>query len=353
MVAFAPRRAGPDPRSDFLNALGQFSLALDGALGDEGQQLSAGLDAMTAALSRWNELIQSRERAMAADIGNADPKLASRMHLALGGLYLDRLRVSDALKELAAARASDPTRPEVPLLQWLVHTQMTGDTSAAAEALRAAHALSPQDAARTYLLGRQLLDGNQQEAGLELLQRVHHDRDAVAAGTSGPFIRLDLVREIPGIDPFLAPPSYADGFASLRKGDLLQAITQLRESARRDPLMMLRSANDGDPLARAAAAFRGGLVDDARKQLEAALAQSPDRAEAHRILGMVDLADGEAARGIGRLREAIRLNPNDERARLASRTRSWTPSDSTRPSRRWSRRSVRSPRPDAHDTCSA
>ena len=47
---------------------------------------------------------------MAADIGSADPKLASRMHLALGGLYLDRLRVSDALREFAAARTSDPTR---------------------------------------------------------------------------------------------------------------------------------------------------------------------------------------------------------------------------------------------------
>ena len=106
-----------DPRSDFLNALGQFSLALDGTYGDEGQRLSTALDSMAAASSQWDALIQSRERAMAADIGSADPKLAARMHVALGGLYLDRLRVSDALEEFAAARTSDPTRSEVPLLQ--------------------------------------------------------------------------------------------------------------------------------------------------------------------------------------------------------------------------------------------
>ena len=145
-----------DPRSDFLNALGQFSLALDGTYGDEGQRLSTALDSMTAALSQWDAMIQSRERAMAADIGSADSKLASRMHLALGGLYLDRFRVSDALKEFAAARASDPTRSEVPLLQALAHAQVTKDAPAAIEALRAAHALNPKDTARTYLLGRQL-----------------------------------------------------------------------------------------------------------------------------------------------------------------------------------------------------
>ena len=85
---------------------------------------------MAAALSQWDASIQSREHAMVADIAGADPKLAARMHLALGGLYLDRLRVNEAIKELAAARAADPARPEVPLLQGLVHAQITGDRSA-------------------------------------------------------------------------------------------------------------------------------------------------------------------------------------------------------------------------------
>jgi len=316
MMAIALAGQAVDARADFLNALGQFSLALDGTRGDEGRVLFSSLDEMAEALSQWDKFIQTRERAMAADLGSADPQLASRMHLALGGLYLDRLRVGEALKELAAARANDPTRPEAPLFQWLLHTQLTGDSSAATEALRAAHALNRQDPVQTYLLARQLLSVNQEEAGLDLLQRVQHSEGQAATGAgASPFIRLDLVREMPGIDPFLPPVLYAEAFATLQRGDLAQAIAQMREAARRDPLMTLKSASD--PVARAAAAFRDGLVDDARKQLESAIAQSPDRAEAYRTLGMVDLADGETARGISRLRTAIRLSPADERARLA------------------------------------
>lgn len=303
-----------DPRSDFLSALGQFSLALDGAYGDEGPRLSIALDAMAAALSRWDALIQDRERAMMADVGRADPKLAARMHLAIGGLYLDRLRFADAVKELEASRAADPARPEVPLLLWLIHAQVTGNAAAATDALKAAHTLSPNDPTRTYLLARHLVENNQGEAGLELLRQIQRPADQTAA--AAPFIRLDLVREIPGIDPFLPPAAYAAGFASLQKGDLTQAIGQLRESLRLDPLMT-PTPSDGDATMRAAAAFRSGRVDDARTLLTAAVAQSPDRAEAHRVLGMVDLADGETARGIGELRTAVRLNPRDERTRIA------------------------------------
>ena len=314
---------GSDPRSDFLNALGQFSLSLDGTYGDEGQRLSNGLDSMAAALSQWDALIQSRERAMAADIGNADPKLASRMHLALGALYLDRLRVSDAVRELAAARASDPTRSEVPLFQWLVHTQMTGDTSAATEALRAAHALSPQDATRTYLLGRQLIDGNRQETAASVAptrpprpRRRGGERNICTLHPA----RYWCARARGSIHSSLRPRTRR-GSPRSRRATSHRPSHQLRESARRDPLTTLRS--EGDPLARAAAAFRGGLVDEARKQLETALTQSPDRAEAHRILGMVDLADGETTRGLGQFREAsgstrltsARAWPSPQRAR--------------------------------------
>ena len=319
LVALAPSSRpaaqGSDPRGDFLNALGQFSLALDGTYGDEGQRLARALDAMAAALTQWDASIQSREHAMAADIAGANPALAARMHLALGGLYMDRLRAEDALKELAAARAADASRPEAPLFQWLVHTQVTGNAAAATEALKAAYALSQRDPVRTYLLARDLIESNQRDAGLALLQQVQHPAGQTAP--TAPFIRLDLVREIPGIDPFLPPISYAEGFASIQNGDLAKAIAQLRESLQRDPLMTIKSSGDSDPVARAASAFRNGQVDDARTQLNAALAQSNDRAEAQRILGMVDLADGDISGAVNRLRTVIRLNPSDERARIA------------------------------------
>jgi tetratricopeptide (TPR) repeat protein len=299
-----------DPRSDFLDALGRFSLALDGTYGDEGRLLSTSVDAMAQALSRWDAFIESRERAMAAEIGTADRQLASRMHLALGGLFLDRGRVSDALKEFAAARSIDSTRPEAPLLEGLAHSQITGDAKAATDALKAAHALAPNDAGRTYLLAQQLLKVNQEEAGLELLQRIQHG----AAPNATLFIRLDLVRETPGLEPFFPPALYTEGFASIRRGELSQATAQLREASRRDPL---NAPGEPESLARATAAFRAGEVDEARSQLESAIEQLPNSAEVHRVLGMVELADGDTASGISRLRAAVRLNPNDERARLS------------------------------------
>ena len=304
-----------DPRAAFLDALGQFSLALDGTFGDEGPRLSASLDAMADALSRWDAFIQSRERAMAAEIGSADATLASRMQLALGGLYLDRLRVDDALEQLSMARTSDSSRSEVPLLHGLAHAQLTGNNAAAIAALRAAHALDPEDPARSYLLARQLLAAGD-EAGADLLPRVQHGlRRGVTGEASAPFIRLDLVRETSGVDPFFPPLAYAEGFAAIRRGDLTKAITALRDSMQRDPLVTPASATD--PLVRSAAAFREGRVDDARKSVESVVAQSPDRTEARRMLAMIELADGETTRGIGRLKDVIRLRPDDERARLA------------------------------------
>lgn len=306
-----------DSRPDFRNALGAFSLALDGTYGDEGRSIAASLDSMAEALARWDALIESRERAMAAEIGSADPKLAARMHLALGGLYLDRARTADALRELAAARASDPTRPEVPLLQGLVHRQLTGNATAATAALQQALALAPQDPVRVYLLARQLLDEKQRDAGLEMLQRIQHSPGQPGSPSASPrFIRLDLVGETPGIHPFFPPVLHADGFAALQRGELAKAIAQFRESVRRDPLMTL-GTTEVDAVARAAAAFRTGLVDDARKQLESVLEQSPERAEAHRLLGMVELSDGNTERGVSRLKNAVRLKPDEERARIA------------------------------------
>ena len=144
-LAASPREQGKDadPRCEFLKELGQNSLALDGTFGDEGQRLSSALDALSAALSHSDALIQRRERAMAADLAGANPPLATRMHLALGGLYLDRLRVDDALKQLAAARASDPSRAEVPHFQRQTHAQHTGHKSAATESLNGGTCLPP------------------------------------------------------------------------------------------------------------------------------------------------------------------------------------------------------------------
>ena len=325
LIAAASRPAAGqalDPKAEFLDALGRFSLALDGTYGDEGTQLTAALDAMSAALGRWDASIEVYERAMTRDVASADTPLAARMHLALGGVYLDRGRRADALKELAAALKADPGRPDVLALQGLAHARLTGDDAAALDAYRAAAAREPESLVRTYQLARQLLRMGREEEGVDLLQRSLVRLKPDTAPDRGstpdrPFLTLDLVEERPGIEPFLSPALYADAFAALHRGDLVQMMALLKEAVPRDALLAPAPAADRTALERASALFRDGQAGEARAHLEALIARSPDHAEAHRVLGMVNIADGQHDRAVASLEAAIRLNPKDERARLA------------------------------------
>ena len=91
LIAMAqPVAQGPEPDVAFTEAVGQFSLALDGAYGDEGARVRASLEALAKSLAAWDEMLRKSEAAMAADVRTAEPSLAARMHMALAGLYLGR-----------------------------------------------------------------------------------------------------------------------------------------------------------------------------------------------------------------------------------------------------------------------
>src|SRR5512138_1163929 len=94
-LAAASMHAQADPNSQFVGALGRFSLALDGRFGDEGPDILASLTELDQGVARWDEAIQSVELQAARNLP-ADPKLAALMHIALSGLYFDRLRLADA-----------------------------------------------------------------------------------------------------------------------------------------------------------------------------------------------------------------------------------------------------------------
>ena len=54
-----------DPKTDFVEALAQFSLALDGAYGDEGPRILSSLESMDRGLAHWDETIRAYETAVA------------------------------------------------------------------------------------------------------------------------------------------------------------------------------------------------------------------------------------------------------------------------------------------------
>lgn len=311
---------GPDPRSSFLDALGAFGLALDGMYGDEGARLTSALDRMEQSLSQWDATIAGYERALAAEIAGADASGAGQLHFALGLAYLDRGRIADALAAFGHARRLGPSRGEPPLLEGLVSAQWLHDAEGAAEALRAAATLEPNEPEALYALATHLSEIGDDDAARDALRQLAARLDAQVTGAAGPrlrFVRLGLVPETPGLEPFLPPVRYADGFAALRGGDLRLAVERFRTALATDPLLTAAGSDAAGLRARAAAAFRDGRVSDARAALQSIVGEAPSQAEAYRLLGAVELADGRYESAITALRRAVMLDPDDERARVA------------------------------------
>jgi tetratricopeptide (TPR) repeat protein len=304
----------PEPKASFVQAVGQFSLALDAPYGDEGTRVRASLDAMSRSLGEWDAALRKYEAAMAADRPTAEPALATRMHLALAGLYLDRSRTGDGLRELGAARQVAKTRADLALFEALAYSQLAGNDTAATVALRSASTLNPDDAIAAYLLARLLSRSGATDDASRAYERFTAIR-AQPNATDQPFTDLRLFHETPGVEPFFPPALYAEGFASLQRGDLVHAIEQLRDSTLRDPLIAENGVESG-ALSRAVAAFRDGSLDRAAEHLAVAIELAPERSEPRRILGLVHHANRRSDAAIDALSEAIRLNPRDERARL-------------------------------------
>jgi tetratricopeptide (TPR) repeat protein len=310
----------PEPKTAFVQAVGQFSLALDAAFGDEGTRVRSSLDAMSRALAAWDDVLGRSERAMAADLRSAAPPLALKMHLALGGLYLDRVRTADGLKELAAARQLDQSRTDIPVFEALAHSQLEGNDTAAVNALRRASTLNPNDGMTSYVLARHLSrTGAADEATRAYESFIASETRRIAGNQpepTMPFIDLRLFPETAGVEPFFPPALYADGFAELQRGNLARAIELFRQSATRDPLVAGNGVESG-ALSRAAAALRDGSLERAAEHVAVAIELAPDRAEPHRIQGLILLANRQGDAAVNALTAAIKLNPQDERGRLA------------------------------------
>jgi len=132
---------------------------------------------------------------------------------------------------------------------------------------------------------------------------------------AAPFADINVVRADAADAPVLPPVAYAPGYDLIARGQYSDAIRAFRKAAETDPLLTdpaLRSP----AVMQSIAAARQGRLADARSQLEAAAALQ-DSGEAHRLLGLIYWANAQDGKGVEQLRIAIRLNPRDERARLA------------------------------------
>lgn len=297
----------------FVSALMRFLEAAAGTYGDEGAQVRTSLDSMQAAMVAWDTAIRRMESAVPVETG-------IEARFALGVAYLNRLRPDEALRHLAAANAIDDRHPEVHVLSAIVHS-LRERHAEAVEALASASRLGPEDPSILYRLALSLQRLGRNEDAHAVLRRfvdVQKRRLAQPATVSNaaPFVRVDLLRQVPGAAPIFPPAWYADGMVALGEGRLAEAIDLLRTAAAADPLTVddhvaAERMRDG------AAALRRGALATAIGHFTGAIALEPQSSEAYRLAGMAYWADEQYDRSIDHLQKAIPLNTRDDRARVA------------------------------------
>jgi tetratricopeptide (TPR) repeat protein len=318
-VLFVMPAAAAAQKDAFFDALLPLSRALRGVYGDEGARILAQIETMAAALERWDAEIGATERALRAQLAGADPNTALQVHTGLAALYLDRGRFADALREFDEDLLIDPKRAAFHRLRAVV-LQALNRPRNAADAFRSAWLLEPDDPQHAYHL---IVRRSAQTTAAEVTRAVGTLAAVEQALTRGeraradaPFISVRPINDDAGADMVFAPAAYARAFRFLLTGELDAGMTTLREAATADPLVA-DAALRLEPAARGIDALRQGNLAEAIQQIEAARARAPQSAQIHRILGTAYGVSGDIPRSLQRLREAVGLDPRDERSWLA------------------------------------
>ena len=306
-------------RDRFLKALVQFHQALRGAYGDEGPQLTEHLDTMTAALAAWDKEIRDAETQLRPRLKGADAATALQAHTILASLYLERSRFADALREFDADIKIDPARSAFHRYKGLIY-QATAKPAEAAGAYRTAWLRDPNDPQNAYRLivnRAPATTAAQIAQAVAMLGRVESELvRRVRTSVASPFRTVQAIDDDAGGAIAFVPPAYARGFGLLQRGAYEEGLMALRAAVAADPLVA-DAASRSEPMAQGIAALRQGMVDAAIDRLEAAVARAADSSEAHRILGVAHGVTGNVTKGVQHLRDAVRLNPRDERGWLA------------------------------------
>ena len=306
-----PAAAQKDP---FIEHLIGFHSQLAGTYGDEGAAATAHLDAMAASLAAWDEAIQRTESAFAPLMETASPAERFKIRTTLAGLYLERGRLADALREVDGALALDGTRAAPHLVRGFLLAAV-GRDDAAAEAWAQAWTREPANAFAAYLTAARTAAPADPIALTPALKAVLDAAGQPRVAGTRPFVQLALVDDEAATRPVFSPVRYAAGFELIARGDYRNAVARFREAAARDPLVAGRGLPE--PFTRGTASLRAGKVDEAIAQLEAAVAESPAASEPHRVLGSAYAAAGNHAQSVTHLEAAARIAPADERTRVA------------------------------------
>jgi tetratricopeptide (TPR) repeat protein len=317
LVALAIPSTAAAQRDRFLAAFVQFYQTLRGPYGDEGPQLVAQLERMTTALAAWDLEIRNAERELQPRLKGADAQTALEIHTVLASLYLERSRFNDALREFDADIKIDPTRAAFHRYKGIIY-QAIARPADAADAFRAAwlvDAADPQNAYRLIVYRSSSTTAPQIDKALASLAQIEGELTRLERPrTTSPFRTTQAIEDDAGGGMGFVPPTYARGFSLLQRGEYEQGLSALRAAAAADPLVAMSRS---EPMAQGIAALRQGMMDTAIDRLETAVARTGDSSEAHRVLGTAYGIRGDMAKSVQHFREAVKLNPRDERSWLA------------------------------------
>ncbi len=305
-------------RDQFLAAVIRLYQALPGVFGDEGPQLTAHVEDMSAALGRWEDTIRENERQLIPQAQGGNPQSALQAHTVLASLYLERNRFDAALREFDDDFKIDPGRAAFHRLRGLV-LQAMSRTDEAAAAFRAAWLREPDDLQNAYRVvvyrsaETTAADVARALGTLAGVERALTRRERT--GFDRPFMNVRAIDDDAGGALGFVPAAYGPAFVLLLNGDYAAAVVALRSAVAADPLNT-DPAVRSDRTKQGVAALKQGLVDNAIAHFEAAL-EARESAQAHRLLGTANWVSGDLGKSVLHLRAAVRLDPADERSWLA------------------------------------
>lgn len=308
-----PTLSHAQAKDAFVEGLTQLINVVDGTYGDEGPALVAAVEAMARGLAEWDARVAKVESGFRAEVTTAPPAAAARMRATLGTVYLERGRIDEALAQFGAAIDLDASFAEVHVFRGLTY-ERAGRAADAAAAYRKAWQVSPGNAAVAYLLLRS--DPEAHDARKALWTAVARRIESANAAPEG-FPIADLLDDASVGAPLFAPASYGRAFDLIRQGKYDEALTRLREAVAVDTLVTDR-ALQADDVKRGTTALRAKNVAEAMASLEVASRRYPESADVHRVLGLAYAAAKQYEKSVAELRTASRLNPRDERSRLAT-----------------------------------
>jgi tetratricopeptide (TPR) repeat protein len=303
-------------RDEFFNALLPFYRALAGVYGDEGAQLTAHVETLATTLSRWDAGLGATEIQLRARLKDGNPRTALEVHTVLASLYAERSRFRDAIREVEADLTIDPKRVVFHRFMALLQ-QADGKPAAAASSFRSAWLLDPADPQNAYHLLVRRSDETTDaeiERALATLAAIETELTKSQRGAvESPFLTLNSINDDVGTGMAFVPGPYARGFEQLLGGQFEAGMDAIRAAVAADPLVS-DPVSRSEQMASGIAALRQGLVDQAIRDMSAAVAKFPASSEAQRLLGTSYGLAGNTEKSLQHLREAVRLNPRDERS---------------------------------------